>query len=139
MTPPSNSGSANVSSARNQTLGQFLKDARLAAHLTLRDVEAKTDKAVTNGYLSQIESDTINQPSPNVLFSLAGVYGLDYRDLLERAGHHVPSTTRKSTDVEDAELAGLPLRALADLNEQERQELTEYIAFLRQRRKRRSE
>lgn len=118
-------------------MGDYLKDARLAMHLTLRDVETKTDKAVTNGYLSQIENNAIKTPSPNILYHLANAYGLDYRDLLERAGHHTPSTTRRKGDVDERLLAGLPLRALAELNDEERQELTEYVAFMRQRRKRR--
>jgi transcriptional regulator with XRE-family HTH domain len=121
-----------------RALGDFLKDSRQAMHLTLRDVEAKTDKAVTNGYLSQIEKNSIKRPSPNVLYHLARVYGLDYRDLLQRAGHHVPTTSNTAAEAQQAELAGLPLRALAELDDDERRELTEYIAWMRQRRNRRS-
>lgn len=139
MTSPARSDHSKETTRESRALGDFLKDARQAMHLTLRDVEAKTDKAVTNGYLSQIEKNTIKQPSPNVLYNLSNVYGLDYRDLLERAGHHVPTPAKRSDEVNDDELAGLPLRALAELDEQERQELTEYIAFLRQRRKRRNQ
>ena len=136
MTPPVNNNSKETP-RDNRALGDYLKDARKAMHLTLRDVEAKTDKAVTNGNLSQIENDVIKRPSPNVLYSLANLYGLDYRDLLERAGHHAPSSTSVTRGVDDAVLAGLPLRAIAELNDEERQELTEYIAFMRQKRKRR--
>jgi transcriptional regulator with XRE-family HTH domain len=136
MTPAaSNNSTGNGEDTR--ALGDYLKDARSAMHLTLRDVEAKTDKAVTNGYLSQIENNVIKQPSPNVLYNLAGLYGLDYRDLLERAGHHAPTSTGSVQGIDDEVLAGLPLRAIAELNAQERQELTEYIAFMRQKRKRR--
>jgi len=121
----------------SRALGVYLKDARKAMNLTLRDVEAKTDKAVTNGYLSQIENNVIKRPSPNVLFNLAALYGLDYRNLLERAGHHAPSSTDSVQGIDDEVLAGLPLRAIAELNAEEREELTEYIAFMRQKRKRR--
>lgn len=136
MTPAA-SNDSKASSEDTRSLGDYLKDARNAMHLTLRDVEAKTDKAVTNGYLSQIENNVIKQPSPNVLYSLAGLYGLDYRNLLERAGHHAPTSTGSTQVIDDEVLAGLPLRAIAELNAEERQELTEYIAFMRQKRKRR--
>lgn len=135
MTPPPRREPQGTSGDR-RALGDYLKDARQAMHLTLRDVEAKTRKSVTNGYLSQIENNAVKTPSPNVLYHLAEAYGLDYRDLLERAGHHTPATQREG-DVDERLLAGLPLRALEELNDDERRELTEYVAFMRQRRKRR--
>lgn len=121
--------------AEDQKLGDYLKKCRQALGLTLREVEARTNRSVTNGYLSQIEKNTVNRPSPNVLFNLANVYGLDYGDLLKRAGHHVPTTSvhAASTTQEDS-LAGIPLRALQELTDDERRELTQYIAFIRQRR-----
>jgi transcriptional regulator with XRE-family HTH domain len=86
---------------------------------------------VTNGYLSQIESGTVTQPSPNMLYHLAQVYDLDYGDLLVRAGHRIPhsdDTARRGI------LAGFPMNALEELTESERSELLEYIAFLRSKR-----
>lgn len=136
MTPPPRR-EPQATSTDGRALGDHLKDARLAMHLTLRDVEAKTDKAVTNGYLSQIENNAIKSPSPNVLYHLAEIFGLDYRDLLERAGHRTPAPARRKGDVDERLLAGLPLRALEELNDEERRELTEYVAFMRQRRERR--
>lgn len=136
MTPTAGNNSKG-NHAGTQALGDYLKDARRAMNLTLRDVETKTDKAVTNGYLSQIENNVIGRPSPNVLYTLASLYGLDYRNLLERAGHHAPASTGSPAGIDDKVLAGLPLRAIAELNAEERQELTEYIAFMRQKRERR--
>jgi transcriptional regulator with XRE-family HTH domain len=119
----------------DQPLGDYLRQSRQALGLTLREVEARTNKSVTNGYLSQIEKNSIKRPSPNVLFNLANVYGLEYSDLLKRAGHHVPSATREdAARPGDDSLAGIPLRAIQELTEEERKELTQYIAFLRQRR-----
>lgn len=135
MTPPARDHS-KTPTRDNRALGEYLRDARQAMDLTLRDIEANTGRAVTNGYLSQIENSTIKRPSPNVLHSLADIYGLDYRNLLERAGHHAPNATDSTNVVAESALAGLPLRALAELNDEERKELTEYIAFLRQKRKR---
>ena len=83
----------------------------------------------------------MRQPSPNVLYSLAEVYGLDYRDLLVRGGHHVPAdrARRPSSKSDSDALLGIPLRAIEELTLSEQQELTEYITFLRQRRERRGE
>lgn len=136
MTPPPRR-EPQATSTDGRALGDHLKDARRATHLTLRDVEAKTNRAVTNGYLSQIENNAIKLPSPNVLYHLAEIYGLDYSDLLERAGHRTPAPTQRAGGADERLLAGLPLRALEELNDDERRELTEYVAFMRQRRERR--
>ncbi len=124
----------------DQALGDYLRQSRQALGLTLRAVEARTNRSVTNGYLSQIEKNSIKRPSPNVLFNLGEVYGIDYSDLLKRAGHHVPSATRDAAPGSGNDLlGGIPLRAIQELTEEERKELTQYIAFLRQRRQARGD
>jgi len=112
------------------SLGDYLRASRKATGLTLRAVEAMT--GVTNGYLSQIEGRSAKQPSPNVLYKLAGAYGIDYSDLLVRAGHRIPSA--ESSAGRPATLAGIPLRALEELTEQEAAELRNYLAYIRQKR-----
>lgn len=109
-------------------LGPFLKSARRSVGLTLRDVEAKTD--ITNGYLSQIENQLIAKPSPNVLFQLAELYGVEYSELLVRAGHRVPSAPSQPSD----SLNGIPLRALEDLTEDEKKDLMDYLNYLKSKR-----
>lgn len=116
--------------AYEQTVGEYLKLMRNAANLTLREVEIKTHRAVTNGSLSQIENGHTKRPTPNVLYHLANLYGVDYADLLQRAGHHTPGKVAPSSDA-----MNVPLRAIEGLDDEERQELMEYIAFLHQRRK----
>jgi transcriptional regulator with XRE-family HTH domain len=110
-------------------LGDYLKVSRRATGLSLRGVEARTQ--ITNGYLSQIESNNVERPSPNVLYKLAEAYGLDYGDLLVRAGHRVP---QKESAERPEMLAGIPLRALEDLTEEEQAELRNYLAYIRQKR-----
>lgn len=112
-------------------LGAYLKNARRALGLSLRAVEEKTGRQVTNGYLSQIESGAATRPSPNVLYHLAQVYGVDYGDLLVRAGHRVPKGRVPDDRVD---VSGVPLRALEDLTADERDQLMEYLAFLKSRR-----
>ena len=115
----------------SQPLGSYLRAARSALGLSLRAVEQRTGKAVTNGYLSQIESGTVTRPSPNVLYHLAQVYELDYGALLTHAGHRVPDGAERPPP---GLLAGFPLNAVQDLTDSERAEVLDYIAFLRSKR-----
>ena len=117
-------------------LGTYLRQVRGSLGLSLRQVEVATGKAVSNGYLSQIESGDVERPSPNVLFHLAGVYGIEYGKLLAHAGHQVPAASQDG--VMPQTVAGVPLRALEELDEQDQQLLREYLAFLQSRKKRRT-
>jgi transcriptional regulator with XRE-family HTH domain len=119
-----------------EAFGGYIKALREAVGLTLRAVEDRTNRVVKNGYLSQIEKGMINRPSPGILYELAQVYGVSYRELLVRAGHRVPEA---QVPPEQQAVAGLPLHAFAELDEEDRQTLIEYAAFLRQRRKDRQE
>src|SRR5882724_7968068 len=77
-----------------ESLGRYLKSARLGSNMTLRDVEEATGKEVSNAYLSQLESGKINKPSPHILYALASVLGVSYESLMERVGYIVPSGER---------------------------------------------
>lgn len=112
-------------------LGIYLRQVRNALGLTLRGVEAATNKAVTNGYLSQIESGSIQRPSPRVLHHLATVYGIDYGELLERAGHRIPASAAAPRS---ESLNGFPLRALEDLDPDETSALLTYLDFIKSKR-----
>ena len=105
---------------------------RLAAGLSLRSVQELTSGRVKNGYLSQIEGGAIKSPSPSLLHDLAKAYGVDYADLLTRAGHPVPSTAAATTSV--GVIAGIPAAALADLTETETREVLDFLAFVKSRR-----
>lgn len=116
-------------------LGTYLKNARNSIGFTLREVEHKTHGRIKNGYLSQVENSQITRPSPSMLWELAELYGLDYNDLLTRAGHR-RSTSNQDTLLADLELEGIPLRALKDLDEDEKADLRQYLEFLKHRRQR---
>ena len=77
-----------------------------------------------------IENGAITLVSPGILWELGEVYDVPYRELLERAGHRVPED--RSPKLEKA-IAGVPLRAIAELDDEAQQDLIEYIAFLKQR------
>ena len=99
--------------------------------MTLRDVEEATDKVVSNAYLSQIENDKIQQPSPNVLHALAEIYSIDYADLMERAGHIVPARSRGA----DQRHGRLATFANHHLTPDEEGELIDYLNFIRTRKR----
>jgi hypothetical protein len=93
--------------------------------MTLRDVEHKT---------GGVENGTIRRPSPGVLWELSNVYGLDYAELLVLAGHRVPEPRRR---IRQRELGGIPLDAFKDLDDNDRRDLLAYLAFLKDRKKKR--
>lgn len=107
------------------TLGEYLGSIRTDRKLTLRAVEEATNKEVSNAYLSQIENGKIQRPSPNILYSLANLYGVEYDRLMELAGYI--TTTR--TDVERHGRAA----TFSELNltQAEESELLKYLGYLR--------
>lgn len=68
----------------SKELGQYLKQKREEADLTLRQVDYKTD--ITYSRLSMIENGT-RKVTPIILKTLAKLYNLDYIDLYEKAGY----------------------------------------------------
>jgi transcriptional regulator with XRE-family HTH domain len=115
-------------SDRRQDLSYFLRTARERKGLTLRAVEQAT--GVSNAYLSQLESGKIKQPSPVVLHKLSQLYGVSYADAMRFAGYPVPGENKREQRA--ARMSG----PFADLTEEEEAALTEYLAFLRTRRRR---
>ncbi len=108
-------------------LGTVLADLRKAKGLSLREVEEATGNAVSNAYLSQLENGKIQRPSPNVLHSLSGVYGVPYETLMEKAGYLLPS------EQHGGRRRRLAAFAIDDLTAEEEEELLKYLAFLRSR------
>ena len=117
----------NDKNSTKLTLGQYLSSIRTDRRMTLRQVEDATGKAISNAYLSQIENERVQQPSPNVLHALAEVYGVDYADLMERAGHVTP-TTNEGQDQRHGRIATF---ANHNLTSAEEAELIRYLQFIR--------
>lgn len=110
------------------TIGPFLKSLREARGLSLREVEAKT--GISNAFFSQIESGKVKRPSPVMLYKLAELFGISYEELMERAGHPVPSgaaPVKRSVET--------VFRRFGEISEKEEEELLEYLTFLRSRSK----
>lgn len=108
-------------------LGQYLAALRMAKRMSLRDVEEATNKAVSNAYLSQLEHGKITKPSPNVLHSLAGVYGVPYETLMEKAGY-IFALDEKPKDSRHGRVAAF---ANEQLTAEEEEELLRYLGYLR--------
>lgn len=114
----------------SQSLGHGLKLARELRKLSLRDVEKAT--GISNPYLSQLENDKINKPSPFFLHKLSNLYEISYELLMEAAGY----VQRKSVAAgQPKTLAGAALFSTEKLTPNEEQELAEYLKFIRSKSK----
>jgi transcriptional regulator with XRE-family HTH domain len=72
-----------MANTEGRTLGEVLRDARVEAELTLRDIAKKLE--IAPSYLSDIENDR-RVPSEDVLVRLAEELKLKVDDLMARAG-----------------------------------------------------
>ena len=67
----------------NTTLGEVIRNARLATERSLREFARALE--ITPSYQSDIENDR-RVPSEEVLKKIAGLLNLDYEELMARAG-----------------------------------------------------
>lgn len=111
------------------TLGQYLASIREDRRMTLREVEEATNKQVSNAYLSQIENNKIQKPSPNILHCLAEIYAISFENLMNMAGYLMPSTRREEDD-HHGQIAAF---AEYNLTPEEESELMKYLQFIRSR------
>ena len=92
-----------------ETLGDYVREQRLAAQLSLRQLADQT--GVSNPYLSQIERG-LRKPSAEVLQQLAKALRISAETLYVRAG---------ILDPQDGEVRSVELAILADTGLTERQ------------------
>ncbi|HVV51141.1 MAG TPA: helix-turn-helix transcriptional regulator [Polyangia bacterium] len=114
---------ANTSGA---TLGEVIRNARVALGLTLREVTTKLK--ITPSYLSDIENDR-RVPSEEVLTQLAELLRLDVDDLMAMAGRVGDQAERY---LKQHPTAGVLFRRISDkgLREEELQELLRRVENL---------
>jgi HTH-type transcriptional regulator, competence development regulator len=117
------------------TLGQYLESIRKDRRMTLRQVEEGTNKEVSNAYLSQIEQDKIQKPSPNTLNALSEIYAIDYAKLMEMAGYITPTKARG----DDQRHGRVATFAEHNLTAAEEAELLDYLDHIRSRKRRHDE
>lgn len=107
-------------------LSTYLMELRREKGFSLRAVEEMTERAVSNAYLSQLEHGKIKKPSPNVLYSLAKTYGVEYDTLMSKAGYRATIANKPENR------PSAPARlSINDLTDEEANKLREYLAFLR--------
>ena len=71
-------------------LARRLRELRHQAGLTLREVEERTEGAISNVYLSQLETERRKDPNPRMLVALARLYNVSTQELMEVAGYLDP-------------------------------------------------
>jgi HTH-type transcriptional regulator, competence development regulator len=113
------------------SLGPFIKKARLDLNMSLRDVEEATGKEVSNAYLSQLEGGKITKPSPHILYALSSALGVPYESLMERAGYIMPSGDR----LEGAKHGKAATFSIDKLSVDEETALLDYLNYLRSKRR----
>ncbi len=110
------------------TLGETLKAARMAAQLSLRDVERRT--GVRSGHLSQIETNTIARPEMAILWELAATYDVDFGRLLALAGYG----GGEDLSARQRQRMTVALRAMSELSPADQAEALRFMAELKARR-----
>jgi transcriptional regulator with XRE-family HTH domain len=111
-----------------QSLGEKLKAARKERGMSLRDVERETE--ISNAHLSQVESGKIERPDMSMLYLLATLYELDYRELLVAAGYGIA----EESSGRERQRMTVAMRAMKDLSAREQHEVLGFMSDLRKRR-----
>lgn len=93
----------------------------------LSSIDAARAARISPAYLSKLENDAVKKPSPHVLQQLSEALGVPYADLMRLNGYRVPG----ESDDTAATTVGTAL--FADLTDDEREELLEYLAWYRSR------
>jgi transcriptional regulator with XRE-family HTH domain len=109
------------------TLGSVLKQAREVRELSA--VEAARSARISAAYLSKLESDGVKRPSPHVLHQLGEALTVPYADLMRLSGYRVPGDSKRNAS------DGVGAALFADVTDEEREELLEYLAWYRARRR----
>ena len=108
------------------TLGVTLRQAREVRELSA--VDAARGARISPAYLNRLENDAVKKPSPPVLHQLSEALGLPYAELMRLSGYRVPNASSSAGN------AQIGAALFADLTEDEREELLEYLAWYRTRR-----
>jgi transcriptional regulator with XRE-family HTH domain len=113
-----------------QSFGGVLRQAREVRGLSAVDAARAAD--ISPAYLSKLENDAVKKPSPHVLLQLSEALAVPYADLMRLSGYQVPG------ERDDSPADSLGAALFADLTEDERQELLDYLAWYRARRRSKS-
>jgi transcriptional regulator with XRE-family HTH domain len=109
------------------SIGSVLRQAREIRGFSA--LEAARAAGISAAYLSKLENDAVKRPSPHVLHQLSEALAVPYAELMRLTGYRVPGPSPSSP----GESVGAAL--FADLTDDERAELVEYLAWYRSRRR----
>lgn len=109
------------------SLGTVLRQAREVRGQSA--AEAAMTAGISATYLGRLESDAVKRPSPHVLHGLSEALGMPYAELMRLTGYRVPGESSGSP------AASVSAALFADLTDDERDELVEYLAWYRARRR----
>lgn len=109
------------------SLGAALKQARDVREMSAADV-ART-AGISGAYLSKLESDAVKKPSPHVLNQLSQALSVPYAELMSLSGYPLPIRSKEPVG------GGVAAALFADLTDDERDEMIEYLAWYRARRR----
>ena len=106
-------------------IGRLLKRTRQVRALSATDVARAA--GISAAYLSKLENDAVKKPSPPVLHQLSEALAVPYAELMRLSGYPVPGVD------EPARVDTIGAALFADITEDERDELLEYLAWYRAR------
>jgi transcriptional regulator with XRE-family HTH domain len=112
------------------SIGAVLRQAREVRGRS--SIETARSARISPAYLSKLESDAVRRPSPAVLHRLSEVLGVPYTELMALVGHPVPGIASPPDS------ARLGEALFGDLTDEERDELLEYLAWYRARKRSKS-
>jgi transcriptional regulator with XRE-family HTH domain len=111
------------------SLGNVLRQARTRRNRSAVDV-ARAAK-ISAAYMSKLENDAVKKPSPQVLHRLSEALTVPYAELMRLSGYRLPDMPEGVAGPSDSAGAAL----FVDLTDDERDELVEYLAWYRARRR----
>ena len=109
-------------------LGTYIKEKRTEKGLSIRRLAELA--AISHTEVKRIEDGLRKQTSPQVLRSIASALGVPYEDLMAAAGYiDEPTAETESSTVANG------IKDTEDLSQEEIDQVNQYIAFLKSRRK----
>jgi transcriptional regulator with XRE-family HTH domain len=95
----------------------------------LSGIEAARSAGISAAYLSKLENDAVKHPSPPVLHQLSEALSVPYAELMRLCGYLVPGQAESGPNP----TAAIGQSLFADVTDEERTELLEYLAWYRAR------
>ena len=109
------------------SIGSVIRQAREVRQLSAGD--AARAAGISPAYLNRLENGAVKKPSPHVLHQLSEALAVPYNDLLRLSGYPLPH------EPDGAASLTVGAALFSDLTDDEREELLEYLAWYRARRR----